>query len=294
VGLLIGPFVALLGLFALFVVLRGRARQRTSLYSTRRTMVEARAKERRDRALGLTIPPPTGPGPADPAAATGAPPAAAGAGPSPMPAAAPRPAWEQSPVPRAPEPAPAPPVPPTPEPAPAPPAAAAPAEEWKATMPVDAPIEPASWDTPVEPDPSSDAPVEPKAAVASAPSWTVTQPGEAPAPATEPPPSASPIESAAEAAALPAEGEAAGAGPAWSIVDTDGKLRDGSPARAQASAPEAERSWSVLPHPDQNDGGLGAGAPKASLGMTLLTYAGLVGALLVVLLGVVLMLTTSH
>lgn len=308
-GLLIGPLVALLGVFAFFIVLRGRAKHRSSLYSTRRTMLESRAKERRDRALGLTIPPEPAPGPATRSAATAAP-ATAAAAPA---AAAAEPAWEQSPVPRGPEPPPAPVMPVAPEPVFEPPAAAEPAAEWQATLPVEPPSGPASWDTPgtgAPPagaaasgdlpetgEPVPDTPAEPRAAEAAAPSWTVTQPGDAPAPLPEPPPPATLPMEPAGAAPAPAPAESGGSGQAWSVVETEGKHGSAQPPAADRAAPPAEgqAGWSVLPHGDQRDDGLlGAEAPKESLATTLLTYAGLVGALVVVLLGVVLMLATSH
>ena len=48
---LVGPVVALLGVFSVFVVLRTRARARQSLYATRRADLEHRAMDRRRRAL---------------------------------------------------------------------------------------------------------------------------------------------------------------------------------------------------------------------------------------------------
>ncbi|MEP7105749.1 MAG: hypothetical protein ABI838_07875, partial [Chloroflexota bacterium] len=52
---LLGPVVALLGLGILYYVIRSRAKTRTSLYTARRTLLQARTAERRDRALGGTI-----------------------------------------------------------------------------------------------------------------------------------------------------------------------------------------------------------------------------------------------
>jgi len=52
VALLIGPVVVLLGLACLYYVLRGRAKTRASLYTARRTLLQARTAERRQRALG--------------------------------------------------------------------------------------------------------------------------------------------------------------------------------------------------------------------------------------------------
>src|SRR5437763_12696422 len=120
VYIFIGPAAALIGIVAIFFVMRNRSTQKKSMYSSRRGQIERKVQAARSRTLaprGRSQKPPTA---AEIAAAAPMAPAAAPA--YGAPAAPPRQAWEQ--------PA-APPAPPEYAPPPAPeyvaPAAAAPA-----------------------------------------------------------------------------------------------------------------------------------------------------------------------
>ena len=104
--------------------------------------------------------------------------------------------------------------------------------------------------------------------------------------------------------------------PAWSIVGQGGEeisadalgagtLRaeprkgDRKGEQKEAAGSDAKKgAWDVVPHArgrheELNLGNLDEG-PKETVGMTLLSYAGLVGALVVVLLGVLLMVATTR
>ena len=157
-----GPFVALIGIVAVFVVMRHRSVQTKSMYSARRGQIERKVRAARQRTLA-----PTGkhsekgadaqaeqsfaaPGmeakTAAPSATWG--PTAAGPGPAPPPQA--EMTWDVGPA-LAPPPAPAPPpfAPSEPAYSPPPPAPPAPEEEWvpAAAQPVERrpePIEPVS------------------------------------------------------------------------------------------------------------------------------------------------------
>ncbi len=254
-ALLIGPVVALLGVFAAFVVLRTRARTRHSLYSARRTMLEARAMERRERALAPEPPPApvaAGSAPAimEPSVspATVAEPLSASQLPA-APSASP-PAWDTSPLPQPPAPA---------QPAPA--AATVPVPAFRSTASVEPP------------------PVEVPATI------------EPPAPEPEPLPDT--------AAEPPAEQKAPAE--AWSIVEP--KAKEPRAERSSAAAgqlDEKQPAWDVVPHQRHTrdeDGLLTQPVPytrRQSTVQNVLSYVVLVGALVVVLLGVLLMLATSH
>lgn len=359
---LIGPVVALLGLLILFFVLRTRAKTRTSLYTARRTLLQARTAERRDRALGGTIAgaipavAPTAPAQASAAAVADlAPTVAAPGAPAPAAPAAPgEQAWEQSPtraqpgpppppppleaqpggpVPDQPEawppasfpPAAAPVPPPVPEPAmpepampePAMPAAAA------AAAPVDWPSSSAQVEAPMAAPGEEQVPVEPSMPAAEAPWAAEPNPaaeGFPAAPAYSPaPPAYEPAAAGAETQVMPPGPDAppalepAAAGgrsmQSWSIVGQGGEeipadsLGVGGTARAEAAGKGEEKPakrgrWDVIPHSrhkhEEVNLLMGQEAPKETVGMTLLSYAGLVGALVVVLLGVLLMVATTR
>src|SRR5947209_17440416 len=120
VYILIGPAAALIGIVAIFFVMRNRSTQKKSMYSSRRGQIERKVQAARSRTLaprGRSQKPPT------PAEITAAAPMAPAAPPGyEAPAALPRQAWEQ---PAAPPPAPE--YTPAPAPAHAAPAAATPA-----------------------------------------------------------------------------------------------------------------------------------------------------------------------
>ncbi len=341
---LIGPVVALLGLLILYVVLRTRAKTRTSLYTARRSLLQARTAERRDRALGgIPVLAPTAP--AQASAATIATPDAAPA----APAAPGEQAWEQSPTRAQPGPPPPPPplaaqpggpVPDQPEawppatlpppappppsafPEPAMPAAAAPA------APVDWPSSSAQVEPPVAAPGEEPMPVEPSMPAAEAPWAAVPNPaaeGFAAAPPETPaytpaPPAYEPAAADAEPQVMPPAPDAApapepvGTAPgravqSWSIVGQGGEeipadsVAAGGTARAERAKKgeqkEGKRApWDIIPHTrhkhEEVNLVIGREAPKETIGMTLLSYAGLVGALVVVLLGVLLMVATTR
>ena len=160
-AILIGPVVALLGLGCLYFVLRTRAKTRTSLYTARRTLLQARTSERRQRALGGTLAgemPAVSQAPVQ-ASATAVAEAPTMVGPEAPVAPPAEPAWEQSPT--RPQPAPPPPPPAPLEAQPAGPAPTAP-EAWP-------PAPPAPEPPPPPPPPPPEAFPEPAMPAAAAP-----------------------------------------------------------------------------------------------------------------------------
>jgi len=343
VAILIGPVVALLGLGCLYFVLRTRAKTRTSLYTARRTLLQARTSERRQRALGGTIAaemPAVSQAPVQ-ASATAVAEAPTMVAPEAPVAAPPEPAWEQSPTrpqPAPPPPPPAPleaqpagpaptapeawpPAPPAPEPPPAPPPEAFPEPAMPAAAapaaPTDWPSSNAQVEPPAEAPPAEgQIPVEPTMPAAEAP-WAAepnpaetfeAPPAEPEAPAFEPAATSAAPEAVEPVAAEPAT-------PAWSIVGQGGeeisadalgagtmraepKKRDQKDQPKEAPSDAKKGAWDVVPHARGRHEELNLGnldeAPKETMGMTLLSYAGLVGALVVVLLGVLLMVATTR
>jgi hypothetical protein len=195
-----------------------------------------------------------------------------------------------------------------------------------------APAAPADWPSStaqVEPPPAEpggeQVPVEPTMPVADAPWAAAPNPTETyEAPPAEPPAFEPAAASATPAAPEPpayVEPEPVAAEPAkaWSIVGEGGEEISADaigtgPARAEPKKgdkkgqkedqlpgdkkEEQRAAWDVVPHTrgkheDLNLGNLEE-APKETMGMTLLSYAGLVGALVVVLLGVLLMVATTR
>jgi hypothetical protein len=342
VAILIGPVVALLGLVCLYFVLRTRAKTRTSLYTARRTLLQARTSERRQRALGGTLAgemPAVSQAPVQASATAVAELAPTMVAPEAAAAPPPEPAWEQSPTrpqPAPPPPPPAPlesqptgpapnapeawpPAPPAPEPPPAPPPEAFP----EPAMPVAAaPAAPTDWpsstaqvEPPLQAPPGDEqVPVEPTMPAAEAPWAAEPNPAEtfeappAEAPAFEPAAASAALEAAEPVAAEPGK-------PAWSIVGQGGeeisadalgagtlraepKKGEQKGEQKEAKPDDKRAAWDVVPHvrgrhEDLNLGNLDE-PPKETIGMTLLSYAGLVGALVVVLLGVLLMVATTR
>jgi hypothetical protein len=162
--LLIGPFVAGIGLVAVFFVFRHKAVQKQSLYSSRRTQIERKVRAARQRTLA----------PAKRAAASAttvaavAPPDTTVVSPPGQPAK--KPQWESSPT--APAPAPAEPAYTPAEPAYTPPAE--PAYTPPPAEPVYTP--PPSADEPVwTPGPTPSEPAEPAATASGGSSWSVVE-----------------------------------------------------------------------------------------------------------------------
>jgi len=193
-----------------------------------------------------------------------------------------------------------------------------------------APAAPADWPSStaqVEPPPAAlpaeeQVPVEPAMPAAEAP-WAAeplpAEPFEAPpaeTPAFEPAADSAAPEAVEPVAAEPAQ-------PAWSIVGEGGEeisadalgagtLRaepkkgdqkgdqkgDKKGEQKEAKPDEKRGAWDVVPHARGRHEELNLGnldePPKETIGMTLLSYAGLVGALVVVLLGVLLMVATTR
>ena len=204
------------------------------------------------------------------------------------------------------------------------PAAAAPAApvDWpSSTAPVEPPPAAPDEQVPIEPAmPAAEAPWEP----APLPEQPVFEPAAAvPAEAPpEPPPFVPPepeppVEPAKPVGAgwsIVGQGgeeisaDEIGAEPARGTVKEEKKGKKGKRAKDEdKDRVEEEKvpvgaasgaAWDVVPHTRGRHEELNlaslADAPKESVGMTLLSYAGLVGALVVVLLGVLLMVATSR
>jgi uncharacterized integral membrane protein len=270
VYIVIGPAAAIIGIVAIFFVMRNRSTQKKSMYSSRRGQIERKVQAARSRTLaphGRSQKPPT-----TAEIAAGVPMAPTYE----APAAPPRQAWEQ--------PA-APPAPPeyTPPPAPeyAAPAAATPAPP---ATPFAEPFSPPP--APAQPEWATPAPSEPV--------WT-----PAPAPASD---FSAPAEPAAPAAAEPATpiSTPAGGGASWEVVGGD------APQPEPASEPRGKKSkdeqkqqtggaWSL-------SSGEAAGAAgdegdeevkKPSAAMAIAQYAVLVVGLVMVLIGVLVMVANA-
>jgi hypothetical protein len=265
--LLAGPFVALVGIVAIFFVLRRKSVDKRSMYSARRSQIEHKVRAARQRTL-------TPRGHSKPAEQTI--PAAEGAAfgtQAPQTVAYMAPAYEAPPVapPSAPpfqqpEPAPG----PSPWDVPAAASAAAPTFDYPA-----APPEPAY--APPEAAPFEPAPMPP----ASEPAWT---------PAPEPAAGAERLEPAAQQSSAAAAGS-------WSIVTSEKES-------AAATSPDGKRkkdrggdsdSWELASgeapgaEPDEPD----VKRSNATL-MAIAQYAVLVVGLVMVLIGVIVMLANSH
>jgi len=274
VYIFVGPAAALIGIVAIFFVMRNRSTQKKSMYSSRRGQIERKVQAARARTLaprGRSQKPPTS---AEIAAAS--PMAPPGAPAYEAPAAPPRQAWEQPAAPPAPEYAP---PPSAPEymapaaPAPAPPAA-----------PFSEPYSPAP--APAQPEWSTPAPSEP--------AWT-----PAPAPA---PDFSAPAEPAAAAEPATPVSTPAGGGASWEVVG-------GGAAQPEPASEPRGKKGKDEPKQQQETGGawsLSSGqAPgaageegdeevkKPSAAMALAQYAVLVVGLVMVLIGVLVMVANS-
>jgi hypothetical protein len=271
--LVAGPFVALVGIVAVFFVLRRKSVEKRSMYSARRSQIEHKVRAARQRTLAPhgraqkpqeeTIPAATS------TFATQAPRANV--------------TWE-TPAYQAPPVAPPtmPPPPPAPQDAPwdVPAAASAPAPTFDYPP---APPEPAS--TPPPSEPFRPAP-EPTPMAPSEPAWT-----PAPAPAVEP---AAQMEPAAATAA------SATSGGGWSVVNTAKESAGQEPngkkkKKDKGGDATATGSWQLASgdspgaEADEPDSGRSSGTV-----MAVAQYAVLVVGLVMVLIGVLVMVANSH
>ncbi|HKW71424.1 MAG TPA: hypothetical protein VJQ08_01210 [Candidatus Dormibacteraeota bacterium] len=270
--LLAGPLVAIVGIGAVFFVLRRKSVEKRSMYSARREQIEHKVKAARQRTLAghghveKTAAPAAGTSPfeqapgqatatyeapvfaAPPAAPPTAPPRRTPEAPAPMP-------WEQPSIP-----------PPAQQPAPAtfgyPTAAPAPVE----------PFTPA-------PEPS--------------PAFPTTEPAWTPEPApAEPPRPAEPVAPARSTAAATSAG-------AWSVVSTSKESAEPAPqAKKKGKKKEADAGDSPWQLASGEAPGAEADEPmiKQSSGtlMAVAQYAVLVVGLVMVLIGVLVMVANSH
>lgn len=256
--LLIGPFVAAVGLVAVFFVMRHRSVQTKSMYSSRRAQIERKVRAARQRTLA-----PTSKGAAAPPAETFVTPGMEGktaiptatwgpptVGPTPVAPPAPEPAWEVGPT------TPAPSAPPPPAaPAPSPPTFAPPPE------------------TPYTPAPQQEV-------------WT-------PAPVESFEPVAPPRP---EPAGPPVE-TPAGAGASWSIVsdskDVTQEAVTGTSKKRKKGKKIQTESWQLAsgdaPGDESSDE---IRAPSSAVAVA--QYAVLVVGLVMVLIGVLVMVANSH
>src|SRR5579862_3729888 len=242
VYILIGPAAALIGIVAIFFVMRNRSTQKKSMYSSRRGQIERKVQAARARTLaprGRSQTPPT-------AAEIAAAPAAAPA--YEAPAAPPRQAWEQ---PAAPPPPPE--YTPPPPPEYAAPAAAAFAPPAAPPTPFAEPFAPAPEQAPEPAQPEWNPPPAP-----SEPVWT-----PAPAPA---PDFSVPAEPAVRAEPAPAAEPAtpvstpAGGGAAWEIVGA------GVPQAEPASEPRGKKANKDEAQPTGAAWSLSSGEPAGTAG----------------------------
>jgi len=273
--LLAGPFVALIGIGAVFFVLRRKSVEKRSMYSARRSQIEHKVRAARQRTM---TPHGRGPKPAEETIpSAGATTFAQTQAPQPT-VVWEKPAYEAPPVapPSAPvreQPAEA----PSPAPWDLPAAAPAPAPAFDYPP---APPQPAY--TPPAPEPFRPAPAPTPMPAPSEPAWT-----PAPAPAVEPAKQMEPVASTASATS-------AGA---WSVVSTAKESaepeRDGKKKKDRAADGTSE--WQLA---SGDAPGMEADQPemKRSSGtvMAVAQYAVLVVGLVMVLIGVLVMVANSH
>lgn len=278
--LLAGPVVALIGIGAVFYVLRHKSEEKRSMYSARRQQIEHKVKAARQRTLA-----PRGhaPKPAEPTAV------APQASPFPQQEVQPTvayqyqaPAYEAPPV--------APPPVPAAEPAPSSPMpwettsapAASPAPtSWDFPPATTMPPEPAYTPPPAAPEPFRPAP-QPTPMTPSEPAWT---------PAPKPAEPLAPAQTVAPAASATAAGS-------WEIVS--------SPKDSSATAaPEGKKKGKAAADPGSSWSLASGDAPGAEVDepevrrpsgtiVAVAQYAVLVVGLVMVLIGVLVMVANSH
>ncbi|HET7420256.1 MAG TPA: hypothetical protein VFL27_07735 [Candidatus Dormibacteraeota bacterium] len=283
--LLAGPLVALVGIGAVFFVLRHKSEEKRSMYSARRQQIEHKVKAARQRTLA-----PHGHAPKHAEQTAMAPQASPFEQQQAQPTVAYQyqaPAYEAPPV--------APPPAPAAEPAPsgpmpwettsAPAAAAAPATSWDFPPATTMPPEPA-YTPPAAPEPFRPAP-EPTPMAPSEPAWT---------PAPKPAEPLAPAQTVAPAASATAAGS-------WEIVSSPkdsaattaapegGKKKKGKSAEAASGS-----SWSLAsgdaPGAEADDESESR-RPSGTI-VAVAQYAVLVVGLVMVLIGVLVMVANSH
>lgn len=262
--LLVGPFVAAIGLVAVFFVMRHRSVQEKSMYSSRRAQIERKVRAARQRTLA----------PTSKQAQANQPPQAFAAPGMEAKEAIPTATWG----------------PPTarPEPPPPPPDQMA----WEVGPTVPPPTMPPPTMPPSMPEPSPYAPTETPFAPAAADAvWTPAPIEQAPSPMPEPMtmPAPAPVETPMTSPS--------GGGAAWSIVgDTKDAVAD---AEITTKRPKKERqaqatgSWSLSSGelPGEEDGEE-VKLPRTAVAIA--QYAVLVVGLVMVLIGVLVMVANSH
>jgi hypothetical protein len=262
--LVAGPLVALVGITAVFFVLRRKSVEKRSMYSARRLQIEHKVRAARQRTL---TPHGHGEKPADQQAGTPspfaptqvqptityqpsafeAPPAAPPAAPPSRPQQAPQPPpWEQSPI-------------PAPAPAPS----------------VDYPVAQPEPLTPAPSEPFRPAPERTPMPSPSEPSWT-----PAPKPA-EPLP--------------PAQTTSSTAAGSWSVVSSTKDESGGREASKRKGKGEPTGAWSLASgEAPGTEGDESEGQRPAGTAMAVAQYAVLVVGLVMVLIGVLVMVANSH
>jgi hypothetical protein len=273
--LVAGPLVAIIGIVAVFFVLRRKSVDQRSMYSARRSQIEHKVRAARQRTLTshgqVERAPDAAPGAASPfdqvkvqptvtydVAAYQAPPAAPPpAPPASLPQRAPEPPpWEQAPLPQTP-------------PAPSPVYPAAPPEPFT-PAPVE-PFRPAPEPTPMAP---------------SEKSWT---------PAPRPAEPLVPAEAVTPAAPVAAASPTSAGG--WSVVSTTKESAlEGEPARKKKkdkNAPASDWSLASGEAPGMESDEADIRRPNGQI-VAIAQYAVLVVGLVMVLIGVLVMVANSH
>jgi hypothetical protein len=253
-----GPAVALIGIVAVFYVLRHKSVQTKSMYSSRRSQFERKVRAARSRTLA-----PHGRGDKAPTSAE-----IAAASPTPSgtiyeaPAAPPRQSWDAGPAPAAASTY----TPPAPPPPPMPQAPSAPAESF-----TPAPAEPAWTPSPIEP------------------SWS-------PGPAAEVATPAMPAMPATPAAEPAARAEtSAGEGASWSIVSDARKgeaQQEEAPVKGKRKV-EAVGGWTLASGETPIEGEDLEDVKAPSTTMAVAQYAVLVVGLVMILIGVLVMVANQ-
>ncbi|HKW08598.1 MAG TPA: hypothetical protein VJS19_13615 [Candidatus Dormibacteraeota bacterium] len=274
--LVAGPLVALIGIGAIFFVLRRKSEDKRSMYSSRRAQIEHKVRAARQRTL--------------------APHGHADRAPEPAPEPAPAMA-QQAPQPTMVYEAPAfsaPPVAPPPAAPPVQPSETPPWEQPSIPAPTTAP---GSFDYPAaQPEPFSPAPVEPfRPAPEPTPMPRPSEPVWTPAPEPLPP-----AQTVAPAASTVAAATASGSAAGWSVVSTEKDSADsvepsGKKRKGKGDDGAATGSWQLASGEapgDEADEPM-IRRPSGTV-MAIAQYAVLVVGLVMVLIGVLVMVANSH
>jgi hypothetical protein len=277
--LLVGPFVAVVGLVAIFFVMRRKSVDKRSMYSARRSQIEHKVRAARQRTLA-----PHGHAEKPAEAAPAVPPAPTSTF-APKPSA---PTITYQPAAYQP-----------PPPAPAPPAQESGPSMWDVGASAPAPAEPSTPTYPQpEPEPYQPAPeATPKPGVVE--EWT---PGPAPAERVAPFEPPQPMEPPRPAAPPPPMEPVApsrpGGSPAWSVVQEQHKGETAHTEAKSKSKDKAESpagSWQLASGdtPGSEAADETAKRPSGSI-VAVAQYAILVVGLVMVLIGVLVMVANSH